>query len=353
MRVVIVPAYQPDETLEVLVDQLWVYRDQIIVVDDGSGEKYRQLFDRIKDICVVLTHPVNRGKGAAIKTALRYIQKEMWDCKVIAVMDADGQHLAEDLTGLFACSETHSDTLVLGVRAVGKEMPFKSRLGNQITRTIFQLVSGVKVSDTQTGLRAFGVELVPELLQVDGDRYEYEMNVLMACTQKGIPIAEVPVHTIYRDRKNSSSHFRVFMDSVRIYRDIFKFTLFSLSGFILDYLLFMMFMLIAPHTAGCIFWANIAARFVSAFYNYTMNCRYVFHTGKKRTTALGYFVLAGCILAMNSVVLELFVHILHFSVYPAKFLTECVLFLVSWLIQNNVIFRRRGSTGCMDGKACP
>lgn len=353
MRVVIVPAYQPDETLEVLVDQLWVYRDQIIVVDDGSGEEYWQLFEHIKDICVVLTHPVNRGKGAAIKTALHYIQKEMWDCKAIAIMDADGQHLTEDLTGLFACSETHPYTLVLGVRTVGKEMPLKSRLGNQITRTVFQLVSGVKVSDTQTGLRAFGVELVQELLLVDGDRYEYEMNVLMDFVRKGIPIAEVPIHTIYQDRKNSGSHFRAFRDSVRIYRDIFKFTLSSLSSFVLDYLFFMILTLIIPRTAGCILWANIAARFVSAFYNYAMNCRFVFHTGKRGSTALRYFALAGCILAINSLVLELFVHILHFSVYPAKLLTECVLFLVSWLIQNNVIFRRRGGTGCMDGKVCP
>lgn len=271
MRVVIIPVYQPDETLAVLVDQLWMQQYQIVVVDDGSGEKYRQIFDCIKDICVVLTHPVNRGKGAAVKTALRYIQKEMWDCKVIAVMDADGQHLAEDLAGLFARSEAHPYTLVLGVRAVGKEMPPKSRLGNKITRTVFWLASGVRVSDTQTGLRAFGVKLVPELLQVEGERYEYEMNVLMAFARRGIPIAEVPIYTIYRDKKNSSSHFRAFRDSVRIYRDIFRFTLSSLSGFVLDYLLFMIFTLIVPHTAGWILLANVAARFGSAFYNYVLN----------------------------------------------------------------------------------
>lgn len=352
MKAVIVPAYQPDETLEAVADQLWVCRYQIIVVDDGSGEEYRQIFERIKDICVVLTHSVNRGKGAAIKTALRYIQKEMWDCKEIAVMDADGQHLTEDLAGLFACSEAHQRTLVLGVRTIGKEMPLRSRLGNQITRIVFQLVSGVKVSDTQTGLRAFGVDLVPELLQVEGDRYEYETNMLMAFARKGIPIAEVPIHTIYRDRNNSSSHFCAFRDSVRIYRDIFRFTLSSLSSFVLDYLLFMIFTLIVPHTSGWILLANIAARLVSAFYNYAMNCHFVFHTGKKRSTALRYFALTGCILAMNSLVLDLLVHRLHFPVYLAKLLTECVLFLVSWLIQNNVIFRGKGGTGCMDGKVC-
>lgn len=345
MRVVIIPAYKPDQTLAFLADQLWIYQYRIIVVDDGSGEEYQQIFDSIKDICVVLTHLINRGKGAAIKMALRYIQKEMWDCKVIGIMDADGQHLTEDLTGLFDCSERHWNTLVLGVRMVGRKMPLKSRLGNQITRTVVQLVSGVQVSDTQTGLRVFGVELVPKLLQVKGERYEYEMNVLMDFAQKGIPIVEVPIHTIYRDRKNSSSHFRAIRDSVRIYRDIFKFVLSSLSSFVLDYLLFIIFTLIMPHTAGCIFLANIAARLASAFYNYAMNSCLVFHTRQRRSTALGYFTLAGCILAINSVVLELFVHILHFPVRPAKLLTECVLFLVSWMIQNKVIFDRRDSAG--------
>lgn len=352
MRVVIVPAYQPDQTLAVLAEQLWMHQYQAVVVDDGSGVEYRQIFDSIKDICIVLTHPVNRGKGAAVKTALRYIQKEMWDCEVIGIMDADGQHLTADLAGLFNYSEMHRDALVLGARTVGKEMPLRSRLGNRITRTVFQLVSGAQVSDTQTGLRTFGAELVPELLQVEGERYEYEMNVLMTFARKKIPIVEIPIHTIYRDENNSCSHFRAFRDSVRIYRDIFKFALSSLSSFVLDYLLFMIFTLVMPHTAGYILLANIAARFASAFYNYAMNCRFVFHTRQRRSTVLRYFALAGCILAMNSIVLELFVHILNFPVYPAKLLTECVLFLVSWLVQNNVIFRRGGGTGCMDGKVC-
>lgn len=189
MKAVIIPAYQPDQTLAVLADQLWSCGYQTVVVDDGSGEAYWEIFDSIKDICVVLTHPVNRGKGAAVKTALRFIRKEMWDCEVIGVMDADGQHLTEDLAGVFECAETHQRTLVLGARTVGKEMPFKSRLGNRITRAVFGLVSGMKVSDTQTGLRAFGAELVPDLLQVEGDRYEYEMNVLMEFARRGIPIA--------------------------------------------------------------------------------------------------------------------------------------------------------------------
>lgn len=340
MTVVIIPAYQPDKTLEELTDQLWLYGCRIVVVDDGSGKEYRHIFEGLKDVCIVLTHLANRGKGAAIKTALRYIENEIWDYDVIGVMDADGQHMTEDMMELSEFSRQHKDALALGVRSVGKEMPPKSRFGNQITRGVFRFVSGVRVSDTQTGLRAFAPELIPELLKVGGDRYEYEMNVLMAFAKAGIPIVEFPIHTVYLDKGNSNSHFHVFWDSVRIYGDILKFALSSFSSFVLDYILFLVLMILLPHEAGYVLLANIAARIASACCNYAMNCRFVFRSGKRFGTALGYFALAGVMLAMNSVILEVFVNMLHVPVYLAKLATECLLFLVSLLVQKCVIFRK-------------
>lgn len=117
--------------------------------------------------------------GAAIKTALAYIKKEVWGNELIGIMDCDGQHLPEDMMKLFQSAWKHTEALVLGVRAVGREMPFRSRFGNQVTRAVYRIVSGVKVSDTQTGLRAFGVKLIDKLLLVKGERYEYEMNNLI------------------------------------------------------------------------------------------------------------------------------------------------------------------------------
>lgn len=339
MSVVIIPAYKPDETLAEITGQLWEYGCRIIVVNDGSGEAYQPVFDRVKDICIILEHSNNRGKGAALKTALEYIKNEIWDSDLIGIMDCDGQHLPEDMMKLLASARTHRETLVLGVRKVGEGMPLKSRLGNQITRTVFGLVSGVKVSDTQTGLRAFGSELVTKLLSVEGERYEYEMNVLMAFAKAGIPIEEVPIHTIYRDRENSTSHFRMIRDSVRVYGEILKFTLSSLSSFLLDYLLFFLLMLFLPHTVFYTLLANITARLISAFYNYSMNCRFVFHKGRKIHTAAHYFVLACFILVMNNLILEAFIQIFRMSVYPAKLLTECLLFVFSWIVQRYVIFR--------------
>lgn len=278
------------------------------------------------------------------------MKEELWDGNVIGVMDCDGQHLPEDMMKLFTFAATHRKTMVLGVREVGKDMPLKSRLGNQITRTVFRLLSGVKVTDTQTGLRAFSSELLDQLISVEGERYEYEMNVLMVLAKAGIPIEEVPIHTIYRDKNNSGSHFRAVQDSIRIYKDIFKFMLSSFSSFILDYVLFSLFMIFLPHTVALVLVANIAARMISAFYNYCMNCRFVFHTRKKASTALEYFELAAFILFMNNVILEILVQFLGLSVYPAKLITECVLFLLSWMIQNRVIFRKeRKPEKCSSG----
>ena len=340
MSVVIIPAYKPDETLVAITSKLWAYGCQMVVVDDGSGEEYQKIFDKVRDICIVLHHSENRGKGAAIKTALAYIKNELWDSGLVGIMDCDGQHLPEDMMKLLEFAGAHRKALVLGVRTVGAEMPLKSRLGNKITRMIFRLVSGVKVSDTQTGLRAFDAEMIPQLLSVEGERYEYEMNVLMTCAKKKIPIEEVPIRTIYRDENNSNSHFRKFADSVRIYKDILKFTVSSFSGFVLDYLLFSVMMFFMPHTAVYTLLANIAARAVSAFYNYSMNCRFVFHTKRKAKTAAHYFALAGFLLMMNNLILGMFTQVFHLSVYPAKLLTECILFLFSWLIQKFVIFRK-------------
>lgn len=340
MAVVIIPAYKPEEILVRLTDQLWAYGCRIVVVDDGSGEEYAPVFNKIRDICVILGHEENRGKGAAIKTALSYIRQEIWGESAIGIMDCDGQHLPADMMKLFECVEQRKEAMVLGVREVGKGMPIRSRVGNTITRTVFQLISKVRVSDTQTGLRAFTTNLLEKMLTVKGERYEYEMNVLMTLAKQGTPILEVPIHTIYLDEKNSNSHFHTIKDSFRIYKDIFKFTLSSLSSFALDYLLFFILLTVLPHTPTGILGANIVARIVSAFYNYCMNCRFVFRTDKNINTAVQYIELAGFILVMNNLILQMLVQWIGLSAYPAKLLTECLLFLMSWLIQNGVIFRR-------------
>lgn len=290
-RTVIIPALNPDEGLREIVERNWELENQIILVDDGSDKKYERLFWELGEKCIVLHHEENRGKGEAIKTALKYIKEELWECRVVGIMDADGQHLPDDMEKLLMKAAAEPMALIVGSRTIDRNVPWKSRMGNLITRRIFRMKTGVEVSDTQTGLRAFSTRLLDFMLDIEGERYEYEMNVLVTCAKANIPIIEVPIETIYHDKGNSCSHFRKVRDSVRIYRQLLKFSFVSFSSFLLDYVM-----------------------------------------------------LAGLILVLNNVLLQIFLAV-YIPLYPAKILTECTLFLISWLIQKKLIFSVRKSVG--------
>lgn len=199
----------------------------------------------------------------------------------------------------------------------------------------------MSLSDTQTGLRAFSAEMLDFMLEIQGSRYEYEMGVLTACARQQVEIIEVPIQTIYHDKENSCSHFRRVRDSIRIYRQLFRFSAVSLSSFGIDYLLFALFTLLLPAAPWKVPAANVSARVLSAAYNYGMNCRFVFHERRTLRTAADYLLLAAMILILNSLVLESFLVFFQIPVYPAKILTELVLFLFSWLVQKKWIFQRK------------
>ena len=151
MQYLVIPAYEPDEKLFKLVEEAYeTAMFKVIVVDDGSENK--SVFNEIKDIATVLTHDVNRGKGAALKTAFRYI-KELCEDGVIVTADADGQHGLLDICRTLKCAKENKGKLITGVRKFDDRVPLKSRLGNIITRRIFKLASGMYVSDTQCGLQ--------------------------------------------------------------------------------------------------------------------------------------------------------------------------------------------------------
>lgn len=336
---VVIPAYQPEEVLLKIVKVLSAYGLQTIVVDDGSGAAYQRLFEELGKDSVVLHHDVNRGKGEAIRTGLRFIQENMTECPLAGVMDADGQHTPEDMSKVLACASLHSDSFVLGCRDTGR-MPFRSRIGNKLTRSVFYRLYHLRISDTQTGMRAFSSAFIPDLLNVEGSRYEYEMNVLSEIAKQGIPVREVGIQTIYKDPGNSTSHFHVLRDSFRIYKKLLLFSLSSLSGFAIDYSLFTAFTLLFPKTSTFVLAANILARVISGYCNYSLNCRVVFHEKKKATTAGQYLLLCAGILMLNNLILVVLSQGLRIPVYPSKLLTEILLFFISWIIQSTLIFRK-------------
>lgn len=337
-KIVLIPAYEPDEHLiEVLTELRSAGGLSPVVIDDGSGEKCAEVFRQAEQLAVVLHHEVNRGKGAALRTGLTYISGHFPADAVVVTADADGQHKAYDIAAVGEKSEEEPGKLVVGCRRFSGDVPARSKFGNTVTRGVYRMVTGVSLSDTQTGLRAFTADLIPFMLSIPGDRYEYEMNVLLECTRKGIKLVEVPIETVYLDEKNTASHFDTLRDSWRIYKDILKFAGSSLIGFGVDYLIYSLLIVLT----GRLTLSNIGARVVSSCVNYYINKRLVFQSdGSVLRTAAGYFSLAACILAANTLLLNLLVRSAGVNEFLAKVLVEIVLFSISWLVQRFIIFKK-------------
>ncbi len=339
-RIALIPAFEPGPLLNELLKNLTLSGFEIVVVNDGSAANYSYIFEEASNYAVVLTHSENRGKGMALKTGLRYIQKHFGNDYVAVTVDADGQHRAEDAVMLCCTAEHNHGALVLGSRKFTGNVPFRSRFGNMITRLVYRLSTGVKIYDTQTGLRAFHASLLPQLLVVPGDRYEYEMNVLLEFAVKHIPIIEEEIETIYLDN-NSASHFDTLKDSYRIYKEILKFSASSLAGFSVDYIMYTFLVIIT----GNIRLSNIGARIISATVNYTLNRKLVFKSKNRiLKSAVSYFLLAAVILFGNTVMLEFLVSRLGIHQMAAKLITEIVFFAMSWLVQRFVVFRKEESS---------
>lgn len=351
----LIPSFEPTEILPRIASVLKAAGFSVVVVDDGSGAGYSDIFTQTEQYATVLAYDVNRGKGYALKTGLKYISGHCGKDDIIVTVDSDGQHGTDDIRGVADAAAAQPGTLVLGVRNFGSNTPLRSLFGNTVTRLVYRLSTGCRVSDTQTGLRAFGAGMLPFMLSVSGDRYEYEMNVLMEAARQDVPMTERPIATIYTDG-NKGSHFRTVRDSARIYANILKFAASSLVSFGVDYGMYSLLTLILSGLSSTVSvpLANVAARVVSASVNYTLNKRLVFKSraGVIRT-ALQYFILAACILAGNTAMLSLLVNTFGMNRYAAKILTELTFFAVSWTVQRFIIFRESKKESADTAEAVP
>lgn len=344
-KVVLIPAYEPDERLIGLLAELQKTGLAAVVIDDGSGPAYRDLFLRAGKYASVLSYEANRGKGGALKYGFGYLREQYPEGCVVVTADADGQHKAADICRVCRAAEEHPGALVLGCRGFTAGTPLHNKMGNKITCFVFRLVTGKKISDTQTGLRAFSSGLIPYLASVPGDRYEYEMNVLMDCAEKSTAILEVPIETVYIGG-NSTSHFNPFVDSWRVYRQIVRYAAVAFSSFLLDYALFVAFLWalggLGTEKAAAV--SNILARAASAAYNYILNKRLVFRMeGHAARTAAEYVALTILVLGLNTLLLELLM-LLGMNGYWAKIVAGILCTFVSFFGQQLVVFRKKDET---------
>ncbi len=238
--VVLIPAYNPDMRLADLVEAL--AQDgfsKILVIDDGSCAEAFPVFDRIRSssLAEVIVHERNKGKGAALKTGLAHIAEKHPACLGAVTADADGQHTPKDVRKVAEALAANPGALVLGARKFDKDVPFRSMFGNKLTSLLMDVFLGMKVSDTQTGLRGIPLSFAPALAKIFADRYEFELEMLLKARALGVKTVEVEIETIYLEG-NASSHFDPIHDSAKIYYVLFRHLLAALGLWALDLVLF-------------------------------------------------------------------------------------------------------------------
>lgn len=345
---IIIPTLNPSEKILNVISQLCNegFRE-IIVVNDGSNMSKQVLFEQIALIpqCRLLVHPQNYGKGKALKTAMEHYLEHNVDSKGVVTCDDDGQHCIEDIVNCANLVLEQDSSLILGVRSFKKssEVPFKSQIGNQLTRWYMEKLCKIRVSDTQTGLRGIPNDIISAMLNAPGNGFEYETNMLLETKRRGISILEVPINTVYI-QQNRATRFHPIKDSLKIYLQLAKFSLSSMTSFLVDIITFMFVCkLFEKHeTVMMVFLATLISRFGSSIVNYYANKKLVFsYDGSIQKSAIKYYIL--CVVQgfiSFSLVALLTTTLSETYLLPLKIFIDCCLFLLSFHIQRYWVFQK-------------
>ena len=349
--IILIPAYRPDgEILKRIIRQISCFDvDHIIVVDDGNGPGFEPLFDQIKMLnkTRVLHHTENKGKGAALRTGFRHVLRSTPDCSSVITVDADGQHLPRDVKKIIDAVPNHEDSLVLGVRDFKGKVPLRSYVGNKLTYLMFRGVTGRKITDTQTGLRAVPRAILEEVAGLSSRRYAYELEMLLTLVHRRIPIIEVPIATVYEDN-NAMSSFRPVSDSISVYTTLFRWWISFKLFQILRYSLSSIFSTITDfgayilliHFSFGIGLASILARGLSVMIHFSANKYFTFSDKNvPDVKEIGkYLLVVGLNLSLSIGLIHLLVRNLPVGEVTAKVMAQLFLFLFTYALLNGFVF---------------
>ena len=349
---IVLPSLNPDRKFLGVVDGLNEKGfEHIVVVDDGSDEDHGKLFEQAKAAhpgIVVLHHGVNRGKGRALKTAFSYVSENMPDIKGVITIDGDGQHLVDDIVACGKRMLKEDGKVVLGCRDFNAPgVPPRSIAGNKTTARLFRICYGIKLSDTQTGLRAIPAEYLMPFCGIEGERFEYETNMLLNMKRMGIGFAEQPITTVY-DPEDYSSHYDAVKDSWLIFKVMFRFLISSLGSTLIDLTVFYLMMRFFGAAAGkyAELISTAVARALSSFANFNANNSVVFENkrGYKRSLVRYYclcipqmLVSAGLVTLIN----RLLSNSVPIIATLIKFAVDICLFFISYQLQREWVFSQK------------
>ncbi len=337
---VVIPSLEPDDKF---IENLKAIKNQkevdLVIVDDGNIHIYDPRFKEAEDMgCIVLRHGVNCGKGRAIKTAFNHILVNMPEIDIIVTADGDGTYLAEDV--IHVAMESKDNTITLGCRDFKHEIISKSmRDANRLTSLILSFLADITMHDTQTSLRSFHRDLLPYLITVNGERYEYDFNMIFE--KKNIELAEVPISPTKR-QSNKSSHFRPLKDTYAMMKTFLGFIAVSLSSTILDLVIYslMIPLFIDSFPFFYITIATFIARVVSDVYNYYFDRTFVFKT--QDTSSFGrYVILSVAKTILSAAAVTALVFVVKDGETWIKLFVDTVIFFMAYKIEKNWVHARK------------
>lgn len=337
--VILIPAYQPPDSLLTLVENIAsIDSFRFVIVNDGSSETKNTLFDHLsmRSDTIVIPHSVNQGKGQALKTGINHILVEYPKATGIVTVDADGQHLPTDVAKVAQALSNQPHNLCLGVRHFKGVVPLRSRVGNALTKALFRLCSGKSIMDTQTGLRGLPIDFARQILSVDANGYEFEFKSLFEACGQERPIVQVVIETVY-DKGNPTSHFNPFLDSLKIYFVFIRFISSSLMVSFIDMVTFA----IAFYTSGQLLGSMIAGRICAGLSQFFLSKHFVFNSKQNLTIELiKYIGLVALLLAVSYNIIEM-ATANGFSTYLSKIIVDTLLFFTSFALQRVFVFKRK------------
>ena len=352
---IVLPSLDPDEKFIGVVEGLiWKGFEHIVIVDDGSDEAHQHYFEAasVYPQCSILHHGVNKGKGRALKTAFSYIQEHLPEMKGVITIDGDGQHLADDIVACGKRMLSEGDKVVLGSRDFNQPgVPPRSVAGNKFTARMFRLLFGIKINDTQTGLRAIPVEYLEQFCRIEGERFEYETNMLLQMKRLGIQFVEQPIATVY-DPEDYSSHYNAFRDSFKVGKVMaqflisgsgFRYVISSLLSYLVDTAIYGILFVSLGSSAKVI--AQLAARVLSSFFNFNMNRSFAYRSKGNYLKEVGkYYCLCVPTAIVSLILVPLAQNLGNVTsvgiAILVKTIIEAVIYIFNYIFQKKWVFRK-------------
>lgn len=258
LKIALITVFEPDNHFVEFLKSLKEANFEVLVINDGSQVTFNKIFEEAGKIVRILNHEFNRGMGASIKTGLEYIKKNCQGNYIVVTMDYHKKQEIEDIKQVSEAVLLNPNAFVLGSKRRTKETSITTKLGSEAMRFAYQKKTGIDVYDTNANLRGFSNNLIDFLLQVKGNRKDYEINVLLKCAEQKIEIKEIALteeekKILERKEKKKETSFE---------SEIFKFAMLSPFGLGIDFVLFLILYLFSKQGMVSLVFAKIVSSII-------------------------------------------------------------------------------------------